>query len=403
MREIENLKNIFSDIQKGVSEIIDLRKIENLILRYYKSGKNFRVKAGFDPTGSDLHLGHTVLLHKLKVFQKYGGIIQLIIGDFTAKIGDPTGKSKTRKILSEEEIINNAKTYTEQVFKILDKSKTEIFFNSFWLNKLGSSGIIDLTRRFSIARMLERDDFKKRYSKEESISISEFIYPLLQGYDSVSLKSDIEIGGNDQKFNLLMGRTMQKSYIGNQQAILMMPILEGVDGVQKMSKSLNNYIGITESADTIYAKILSVSDKLMWRYYELLTSLSIDEISILQNEVENEKIHPKKAKEDLARKITNQFYNEETVNIAQNNFNSQFKDKNIPINIEEFKVSSNEWICKILVNIGMEKSTSQGKRDIKQGALKIDKIKIMDEYMKIQNGEYIIQLGKRKFAKIKVI
>jgi len=272
------IQKALEEIRRGAAEIIDMERVEKLVTKYYDDGSTYTVKAGFDPTGADLHLGHTVLLQKLRTFQNHGGKVQLLIGDFTATIGDPTGKSETRKVLDNDTIMANAKTYQDQVFNILDESKTEVVFNSTWLNELGAAGMVALTTLFNVARMLERDDFEKRYRGGQSISISEFLYPLLQGYDSVELKSDIEIGGTDQKFNLLMGRHLQRAYnVGKEQAVLMMPILEGLDGVQKMSKSLNNYIGITEEPKDIYAKTLSVSDELMWRYYELLSEKSLEE------------------------------------------------------------------------------------------------------------------------------
>ena len=256
------------EIKRGSAEIIDIERIEKLLKAYFDDGKRYTVKAGFDPTAPDLHLGHTVLLQKLATFQKYGAKIQFLIGDFTAQIGDPTGKSVTRKTLTQAQILQNAKSYKEQVFKILDESKTEVVFNSDWINKLGASGMLSLTMTYNVARMLERDDFDKRYKSGTSISISEFIYPLLQGYDSVHLQSDIEIGGTDQKFNLLMGRHLQRAYeIGKEQSVLMMPILEGLDGVQKMSKSLNNYIGVADEPIDMFGKVLSISDELMWRYF----------------------------------------------------------------------------------------------------------------------------------------
>ena len=276
------IAKIMSEIKRGTAEIIDYERIEKLIKDYYENGKNFYIKAGFDPTAPDLHLGHTVVLNKMRLLQDHGGIVQFLIGDFTAKIGDPTGKSVTRKILSDDIIAQNAKTYKEQVFKILDESKSEIMFNSAWLNSLGADGLIALASTFNVARMLERDDFTKRYKAETPIAISEFLYPLLQGYDSVAMKCDIEMGGTDQKFNLLMGRTLGRTYnIGKEQAIIMMPLLVGLDGVNKMSKSLGNYIGVSESAKDIFAKTLSISDELMWVWYELLSSLSGDEIEKL--------------------------------------------------------------------------------------------------------------------------
>lgn len=398
------IQKALGEIKRGASEIIDLESIEKLITRYYTEGKTYTVKVGFDPTGADLHLGHTVLLHKLKVFQNHGGIVQLIIGDFTATIGDPTGKSETRKVMDKDTIIANAKTYQDQAFLILDRAKTEIFYNSVWFDKLGAAGLVGLSTLFNVARMLERDDFEKRYKGGQSISISEFLYPLLQGYDSVELKSDIEIGGTDQKFNLLMGRHLQRSYgIGKEQAIVTMPILEGLDGVQKMSKSLDNYIGITENPNTIYAKVLSISDTLMWRYYELLSTKTLDEIALLKKGVEDSIMHPKVVKENLAIELVARFYNEELANIAKEEFDKVFKSNEVPSQMSEFSFETSTWICKALVDANMEPSTSQARRDIAQGAVKINQQKVVDDQLQLESGEYIIQVGKRKFAKIKVL
>ncbi len=391
------------EISRGTAEIIDMERVEKLISKYYEDGTTYLVKLGLDPTGADLHLGHTVVLHKLKIFQDHGGRVQLLIGDFTATIGDPTGKSETRKILSRETIIENAKTYQDQIFKVLDESKTEVVFNSSWLNELGAAGMVALTTTFSVARMLERDDFEKRYKSGQSISISEFIYPLLQGYDSVELKSDIEIGGTDQKFNLLMGRHLQRAYnVGKEQAVLTMPILEGLDGVQKMSKSLNNYIGITEEPKDIYAKTLSVSDEMMWRYYELLSEKSLDEIAQMKEDVQNGTLHPKVVKENLALELVTRFYNEELATLAKAEFDNVFKSNQLPTDMVEIEVEEGIWICKALVDAGLEPSTSQARRDIKQNAVSIDQKKISDEKLNLSAGEYILQVGKRKFAKVKV-
>jgi len=397
------IQKIMDEITRGTAEIIDVERIERLISDYLESGKSYKVKVGFDPTAADLHLGHTVLLQKLATFQKYGASVQLLIGDFTAMIGDPTGKSETRKRLDRDTVLENAKSYQEQVFKILDPSKTEVVFNSKWLDALGADGLVALTTLFSVARMLERDDFEKRYKSGQNISISEFLYPLLQGYDSVALKSDIELGGTDQKFNLLMGRQLQRSYeVGKEQAILMMPILEGLDGVQKMSKSLGNFIGITEPAKDIYAKVLSISDELMWRYYELLSEKSLDEIEQIKIDVSNGTLHPKVAKENLALEITARFYNEESATIAKEEFDNVFKSNQLPSDIKEFDLEADIWICKALVDVGIEPSTSQARRDIKQGAVRIDQIKVSDEKMNLDAGEYILQVGKRKFAKVRI-
>ena len=397
------LKEALREIQRGSAEIIDSQRIEKLLHAYFEKGEVYTVKAGFDPTAPDLHLGHTVLLQKLAIFQKYGAKIQFLIGDFTAQIGDPTGKSATRKTLSAIQIQENAKSYKDQVFKILDPSKTEVVFNSEWINPLGASGMLTLTTTFNVARMLERDDFDKRYKSGTSISISEFIYPLLQGYDSVHLKSDIEIGGTDQKFNLLMGRHLQRAYeIGKEQAVLMMPILEGLDGVQKMSKSLNNYIGVADEPNDMFGKVLSVSDELMWRYYELLSAKTLGEIEVLKEGVANGSLHPKSVKEDLALEITARFHSSEAAKNAKDEFDRVHSNNQIPTDIDEFSCDGDIWIAKALVDCNLTPSTSQARRDIKQGAVKMNQEKVSDEQLQLSSGEYILQVGRRKFAKLKV-
>ena len=399
-----DLQDALSEIKRGTAEIIDDERIKSLLENYLKTGENYYVKAGFDPTAPDLHLGHTVLIQKLALFQKYGAIVQFLIGDFTGMIGDPTGKNATRKPLDRESVIKNAKSYKEQVFKILDPQKTEVVFNSTWLDELGAKGLVELTTTFNVARMLERDDFDKRYKSETPISISEFLYPLLQGYDSVALKSDVELGGTDQKFNLLMGRQLQRTYnIGKQQAVLMMPLLEGLDGVNKMSKSLGNYIGVTEDADTMFGKVLSISDDLMWRYYELLSSKTLQEIQSLKDDVQSGKQHPKAVKEALAMEIVTRYHDKDKATMAKAEFDKVHKQKDIPTDMPEFSMQGPIWIAKILTDAKLEPSTSQARRDIKQGAVKIDQKKVQDEQLQLQNGEYIVQVGKRKFARIKVI
>ena len=398
------IKEALAEIQRGSFEIIDIESIEKLLKNFYEKGENFYVKAGFDPTAPDLHLGHTVLLQKLSVFQRFGGIVQFLIGDFTASIGDPTGKSETRKVLSKEQVLQNAQSYKDQVFKILDESKTEVVFNSNWLNDLGAAGIIALASNLTVARMLERDDFSKRYASNTPIAVSEFTYPLLQGYDSVYLKSDIEIGGTDQKFNLLMGRTLQKAYnIGKQQAVLMMPILEGLDGVQKMSKSLNNYIGVTDEANNMFGKVLSISDELMWRYFELLSSKSLKEIKDLKNGVENGTIHPKNVKDSLAIEIVDRYHGAGAGLKAQDEFKKVFAKKDIPTDMPEFKLEAGTWICQALVDTNLVTSTSQARRDVKAGAVKVNQEKIDDDKLNLSKGEYILQKGKKSFAKIVII
>lgn len=397
------IQEALQEIKRGTAEIIDDARIETLLKAYFEKGTNYTVKAGFDPTAPDLHLGHTVLLHKLATFQKYGATIQFLIGDFTAQIGDPTGKSETRKKLLPAQIAQNAQSYKDQVFKILDPEKTTVVFNSQWINALGAAGMLELTTTFNVARMLERDDFEKRYKSNISISISEFLYPLLQGYDSVHLKSDVEIGGTDQKFNLLMGRHLQRSYeVGKEQAVLMMPILEGLDGVQKMSKSLGNYIAVADEPNDMYGKILSISDTLMWRYYELLSTKTLVEIASLRTGVEEGTLHPKKVKEALAIEITARFHCEEAAKNAANEFQRVHAQSEIPTEMEEYSFEGPIWIAKLLVDALLSPSTSQARREIKQGSVKIDQNKLSDDQLQLQAGEYVLQIGKRKFARIKV-
>lgn len=399
------METALEEIKRGTFEIIDFERIEALVKRYYNEGIEYSVKAGFDPTAPDLHLGHTVLLTKLATFQKFGGRVQFLIGDFTAMIGDPTGKSETRKKLGKEDVLENAKTYQEQVFKVLDREKTDIVFNSKWLGSLDAYDMVELTSKRTVARMLERDDFQKRFKEGVDISIYEFLYPLFQGYDSVALKSDIEIGGSDQKFNLLMGRHLQRSYEckegenKKEQAVLMMPILEGLDGVQKMSKSLGNYIGLTEEPNNIFAKTMSVSDDLMWRYYELLSTKSLQEIAELKTSVKTGVIHPKKVKEDLALEITARYSDEASAKKAQQEFSNVFANHELPSDMPSFTLESPIWIAKALVDCGLTSSTSQARRDIKGGGLKIDQEKQTDEQLQLNAGEYILQIGKKKFAK----
>ena len=398
------VQKAYNEIRRGISEIIDEERVLKLLDNYYKTGENFYIKAGFDPTAPDLHLGHTVLIQKMALMQKYGAIVQFVIGDFTGMIGDPTGKNETRKKLDKETVLKNAKTYEEQVFKILDPSKTKIYFNSSWFNEMGSIGLLELTTTFNVARMLEREDFEKRFKSNTPISISEFLYPLLQGYDSVALKSDIELGGTDQKFNLLMGRHLQRAYgVGKEQAVITMPLLEGLDGVNKMSKSLGNYIGITESANDMFAKMLSISDELMWKYYEVLSEKTLEEIEELKKGVEGGSLHPKKVKEELALEITSRYHSKDEADRAREEFEKVHSKREIPTDIEEFSLKAPVWIAKALVETKLENSTSQARRDIKQGAVKIDSKKCSDEQLQLEVGEYILQVGKRKFAKAKVV
>ncbi|MBZ7976050.1 MULTISPECIES: tyrosine--tRNA ligase [unclassified Campylobacter] len=396
-----NLNEIYNDLERGVSEFIDLEKIKNLIKNYYEKGEVFYVKAGFDPTAPDLHLGHSVILNKMRFLQNHGAIVQFLIGDFTAQIGDPTGKSATRKQLSKEEVLKNAKTYEEQVFKILDKEKTELKFNSTWLNALGAVGIVELTSTFSVARMLERDDFTKRFKEQSPISISEFLYPLLQGYDSVALKCDIEMGGTDQKFNLLMGRTLQRTYnTGKEQGIIMLPLLVGLDGVNKMSKSLGNYIGVSEEPNSMYAKLLSISDELMKEYYNLLSFKTTKEINDIFDNIKNNTLHPKVAKENLALEIVERFWGKDLAINAKNEFDNIHSKNEIPSDIAEFNFNEEQWIVKLMQDTNLASSGSEARRAIKANSVSVNGEKISDEQLKLSNGEFIIQVGKRKFAKV---
>jgi len=395
------IKNALLEIQRGTSEIIDEEYIIKKLKNYYENGENFYVKAGFDPTAPDLHLGHTVLLQKLAIFQKYGAIVQFLIGNFTATIGDPTGKSATRKVLTNDDIEKNIKSYTSQAFKILDESKTQIVYNKDWLDALGADGMLTLASNLTVARMLERDDFSKRYSTNTPIAVSEFMYPLLQGYDSVHLKSDVEIGGTDQKFNLLMGRQLQKAYnIKKQQAVLMMPILEGLDGVNKMSKSLGNYIGVTDEPNDMFGKILSISDELMWRYYELLSSKTLEEIEVLKAGVSDKSLHPKAVKDSLAMEIVDRFHGNGSGIKAKEEFSKIFAKKDIPTDLKEFTLENGIGILQALVDTQLVTSTSQARRDLKGGAVKIDQKKVDDDKMILEVGEYVLQKGKKNFVKI---
>ena len=399
-----NLNDIIAELRRGVWEFIDEEKIISLIKKFYDKGEHFYVKIGLDPTAPDLHLGHTVVLQKMAFLQRHGAIIQFLIGDFTGQIGDPTGKNETRKKLSREVVEQNAQTYKDQVFKILDPEKTQIKFNSEWNNTLNAANLIELASTTTVARMLERDDFSKRYNSQTPISISEFLYPLLQGYDSVVLKSDIEMGGSDQKFNLLMGRTLQKIYNTNkEQALIMMPLLVGTDGANKMSKSLNNYIGVTENPNDMYGKVLSISDALMWSWYELLSTKSIEEVEKIKTDVTFGNMHPKTAKELLALEIVTRFYNEETAQNAKDEFDKIHSSNEIPTQIKEYTLNAPAWIVKALLFCKLASSSSDARRLIASNAVSIDQSKIDNVQLQLNSGNYILQVGKRNFAKLRVV
>jgi tyrosyl-tRNA synthetase len=386
-------------IKRGIDELIS----EDELLKKIKSKKKLVVKAGFDPTAPDLHLGHTVLINKLRHFQQLGHQIIFLIGDFTGMIGDPSGRNKTRPALNEVEIKENAKSYEKQVFKILDPKLTSIRFNSEWSNKLGAEGIIKLASQYNLARMLERDDFNKRYKSNQTIALHEFLYPLIQANDSIALEADIELGGTDQKFNLLVGRELQRSFGQEPQVVITVPILEGLDGKNKMSKSLDNYVGIDEAPNEMFGKIMSISDELMWRWFDLLSFKTTDEINSLKADQTNGK-NPRDIKIELAKELISRFHDEESADLAETNFINQFQKKNIPDDIEKVSLVLSEDsipLANLLKDCEMTSSTSEAIRMIKQGAVRIDEKKITDTKHIISSGtSAVYQVGKRKFKKI---
>ncbi|MDY6977294.1 MAG: tyrosine--tRNA ligase [Pseudomonadota bacterium] len=396
---MKDWQTALAEIKRGVDEILP----EEDLIEKLKSGKTLTIKAGFDPTAPDLHLGHTVLINKLRTFQQLGHKVVFLIGDFTGLIGDPTGKNVTRKPLSKEQVLENAKTYQEQVFKILDEDKTEVRFNSEWMDGLGAAGMIKLAASQTVARMLERDDFKKRYNNGQPIAIHEFLYPLVQGWDSVALESDVELGGTDQRFNLLMGRELQKEQGQKQQSIVMVPLLEGLDGVQKMSKSLNNYIGITDAPNDMFGKVMSISDDLMWRYYDLISFRPLEEIAELKARVEGGE-NPRDIKIMLAKEIIARFHDDAAAEGAHQDFIQRFQKNAIPDDMPELEIALGEEgiaIGNLLKEAKLVGSTSDAMRMIKQGAVKINGEKVEDTRLVItEKGENVYQVGKRKFARI---
>ncbi|MDH3454431.1 MAG: tyrosine--tRNA ligase [Desulfuromonadales bacterium] len=392
-------------IRRGAVEILVEKELEEKLENAVKSGKPLRIKAGFDPTAPDLHVGHTVLIQKLKQFQDLGHEVCFLIGDFTGMIGDPTGKNETRKALTREQILLNAQTYKEQVFKILDPQKTRVVFNSEWMGPMSAADLIGLAARHTVARMLERDDFHKRYTGQQPIAIHEFLYPLVQGYDSVALESDVELGGTDQKFNLLVGRELQKQYGQKPQCILTMPLLEGLDGVQKMSKSLHNYIGINEPPKEIFGKVMSISDELMVRYYELLSDVDLDGLQQVRDGVEGKAggLHPMEAKKVLARELVTRFHSAAEAEQAEQDFVNQFKQKEVPDDIPEVHIQSSEplWICKLMSDAGLVASNGEARRLIQQGGVKLNGEKVDNADLEVTPaGELILQAGKRRFARV---
>ncbi len=393
--------DVLIDLLRGADEVL----IKQELIEKLKEGRPLRIKAGFDPTAPDLHLGHTVLINKLKQFQDLGHEVMFLIGDFTGMIGDPTGKNVTRKPLTREEVIHNAKTYEEQIFKILDSNKTRVMFNSSWMNAMSSADLIQLAAKHTVARMLERDDFSKRFKGGQSIAIHEFLYPLIQGYDSVEMKADVELGGTDQKFNLLVGRQLQEALGQKPQVVITMPILEGLDGVQKMSKSLNNYIGIADVADEMFGKIMSISDELMWRYFELLSFRPMAEINSWKLEC-IEGANPRNYKVKLAQEIIERFHDAKSAVKALENFEARFQRGAMPDEIDEIELKiqgSSFCIANLLKESGLTSGTSEAIRLINQGAVKIDGEKVSDAKLEISvNTQNIYQVGKRKFAKVKL-
>lgn len=391
-------------LTRGAAEVISEEELRKKLDKAAKEGRPLRVKAGFDPTAPDLHLGHTVLIQKMKQFQDLGHEAIFLIGDFTGMIGDPSGKSETRPPLTPEQVKENAKTYMEQVGKILDLSKTRVEFNSSWMSKVTSAEMIQLAARCTVARMLEREDFTKRFREQRPISIHEFLYPLIQGYDSVALKADVELGGTDQKFNLLVGRELQKEYGQEPQAIIMMPLLEGTDGINKMSKSLGNYIGINEPAKDIFGKVMSISDVLMWKYYELLSDLPTAEVKKLREEVEQGRFHPMEAKKALAEEIVDRYHGKGAGKKAREEFESQFSRKETPEDIPDVVVTWEEDampLAKVMAKAGVAESVGEGKRLIKQGGVELDGERVKDPELRLPPGGYLIKAGKRKYVRVK--
>ncbi|HED17970.1 MAG TPA: tyrosine--tRNA ligase [Gammaproteobacteria bacterium] len=386
-------------IKRGAEEIL----VEAGLVERLKQNRPLRIKAGFDPTAPDLHLGHTVLLNKLRQFQELGHEAIFLIGDFTGMIGDPTGKNVTRKPLSRDEVIENAATYEAQIFKVLDPEKTLVMFNSSWMNEMNAADLIQLAAKHTVARMLEREDFNKRYSSGQPIAIHEFIYPLVQGYDSVALKADVEIGGTDQKFNLLVGRQLQEAYGQKPQVVLTMPILEGLNGIQKMSKSLDNYIGIAEAPDAMFGKLMSISDELMWRYFELLSFRSIAQVEALRKSM-NEGRNPRDIKFELGKELVARFHSQSDADRAQENFIARFQKGAAPENIPEVSLQAGADgmpIANVLKDAALTSSTSDAMRMIKQGAVRIDGERVSDTRLRLESGtSCVCQVGKRRFARV---
>jgi tyrosyl-tRNA synthetase len=404
-KEIENdIEKELESLKRGMVDLISENELRKKLVDARRQKRPLRVKLGMDPTAPDLHLGHTVVLQKLKQFQDFGHIAIFLIGDFTGMIGDPSGRIETRPVLTKEELMKNAETYKKQVFKILDQQTTEVRFNSEWFEAMNAADMIRLCAQYTVARMLEREDFRSRYQNNLPISVHEFLYPLVQGYDSVALRADVELGGHDQIFNLLVGRDMQRAYGQASQVVLTVPLLEGTDGVNKMSKSYGNYVGIDEPPDVIFGKLMSISDELMLKYYELLSDITLEELQTLKEGIRTGTMHPKQAKINFAHEIVKRFHGAEAALQAERNFEKVFRDREIPEDIEVASIKKGKegiWIPQLLVSIGMVASTSEGKRMITQGAVSINGSKVSSEDLPPSDmGELIIKVGKRKFKKV---
>jgi len=391
-----DLQTQLEAIKRGAVEVLP----EDELVTKLKRGQPLRIKAGFDPTAPDLHLGHTVLIQKMKQFQDLGHEVIFLIGDFTGMIGDPTGKSETRRQLTREEVANNAETYKQQIFKILNPQKTIIEFNHRWMDKVDAVAMIELAAKYTVARMLEREDFRQRYQKQQSISLHEFLYPLIQGYDSVVLKADIELGGTDQRFNLLMGRELQREYGQEAQIVLTMPLLEGLDGVQKMSKSVGNYIGINEPPEDIFGKVMSISDELMWRYYELLSDKDLQQIQTLRAQVDSGAVHPMVVKKSLGAELVVRFHGTAAAESAREYFETKFQKKSAPSEIrKQFSAEKPIWICRLMVDLAFAKSTTEARRLIAQGAVRVDGQSISDVNFEFNGSAHrILEVGKNRIA-----
>ncbi|MBR8660907.1 tyrosine--tRNA ligase [Brevibacillus sp. NL20B1] len=406
----QEVERQLSVIRRGAVEIIPEEELRRKLERFVATGRPLKVKLGLDPSAPDIHVGHTVVLQKLRQFQELGHTVQLVIGDFTGRIGDPTGKSETRKQLTEEQVKENAKSYVEQFGKVLDASRVEVHYNSSWLAPLTFADVVQLAARTTVARMMERDDFEKRFNSGQAISLHEFFYPLMQGYDSVALQSDVELGGTDQKFNLLMGRHLQREYGQEQQVILTMPLLEGLDGVQKMSKSLGNYIGVNEEPNEIYGKAMSVPDELMLRYYELATDISSEELEALKNGLADGSVHPRDAKMRLAKTFVRMFHGEEAAEEAETYFKTVFQQRALPTDLPEVELNLAAYengeanIVNLVFDLKLVDSKGEGRRMVQQGAVKVNEEKVADINQSVPLADgMVVQVGKRKFAKVKLV